>query len=253
MGRGTQTVGGIARVSKRDETRPGVPPQETAAPTMSTRPQGGQVRPRPTAYLIAAGAVIGFAASGTAAMSDHVVDGNHLLGAIALERDRAAFAQLFRHYAPRLKSHLVGRGVGNQVAEEIVQEVMLSAWRRAELFDPLRGSASSWLFAMVRNALIDRVRRERRPEAIPAPDEMELNADCPEHALLSREGHRALRRAFLRLPPEQATVLSDAYFRGQSMSEIARERNLPLGTVKTRTRLALERLRSEMASGRESA
>jgi RNA polymerase sigma-70 factor (ECF subfamily) len=220
---------------------------------MSKRSHGLHVRAHPAAYLIAAGTVIRFAASGTAAMSDHVVDGNQLLGAIAQDRDRAAFAQLFRHYAPRLKSHLLGRGVGNQVAEELVQEVMLSAWRRAELFDPMRGSASSWLFAMVRNALIDRVRRERRPEPVPDPEEVGLNADCPEQALLTREGHQALQRALLRLPPEQATVLSDAYFRGQSMSEIARERNLPLGTVKTRTRLALERLRTEMVSGRESA
>jgi RNA polymerase sigma-70 factor (ECF subfamily) len=184
-------------------------------------------------------------------MSDQGVDGNHLLGAIAATRDRTAFSQLFRHYAPRLKAHLVGRGVADQLAEEIVQEVMLSAWRRAELFDPLRGSASSWLFAMVRNALIDRVRRERRPEPAPAPEELEPSAACPEHALLTQEGCRALQRALLRLPPEQATVLRDAYFRGQSMSEIARARNLPLGTVKTRTRLALDRLRGEMTSGEE--
>lgn len=179
-------------------------------------------------------------------MSEQAVDGNVLLGAIAQARDRAAFAQLFRHYAPRLKSHLLGRGVADPLAEEIVQEVMLSAWRRAHSFDPLRGSASSWLFAMVRNALIDRIRRERRPEPEPQTDDVELPADCPEHALLAAEGSAALERAMQRLPREQAAVLRDAYFCGQSMSEIAKQRNLPLGTVKTRMRLALERLRTEM-------
>lgn len=178
---------------------------------------------------------------------DGQVDGNQLLGSIAHDRDRVAFARLFRHYAPRLKSHLLGRGVSDAMAEEIVQEVMLSAWRRADSFDPLRGSASSWLFAMVRNALIDRVRRERRPEPIPTPECDEPPGECPEHALLAAEGSAALQRAMTRLPVEQAAVLHDAYFRGQSMSEIAKQRNLPLGTVKTRMRLALERLRGEIS------
>ena len=175
------------------------------------------------------------------------VDGNALLLAMAQRRDRGAFALLFRHYAPRLKSHLLGRGVDDGVAEELVQEVMLAAWRRAESFDPLRGAASSWLFTIARNALIDRVRRERRPEPEPEPADASRELTSPEHELLAREGQAALKRALLRLPPEQSAVLQDAYFRGRTMSEIAAERNLPIGTVKTRTRLALERLRSEIA------
>lgn len=175
------------------------------------------------------------------------VDGNALLLAMAQRRDRAAFALLFRHFAPRLKSHLLGRGVDDGAAEELVQEVMLSAWRRAESFDPLRGAASSWLFTIARNALIDRVRRERRPEPEPEPADASRELTSPEHELLAREGQAALKRALLRLPPEQSAVLQDAYFRGRTMSEIAAERNLPIGTVKTRTRLALERLRSEIA------
>jgi len=124
---------------------------------------------------------------------------------------------------------------------------MLAAWRRAESFDPQRGAASSWLFTIARNALIDRVRRERRPEPEPEPIDASRELTSPEAELLAREGTATLQRAMLRLPPEQSAVLQDAYFRGRTMSEIAAERNLPIGTVKTRTRLALERLRSEIA------
>jgi RNA polymerase sigma factor (sigma-70 family) len=185
----------------------------------------------------------------TVLTTGETVDGNALLLAMAQRRDRAAFALLFRHYAPRLKSHLLGRGVDDFAAEELVQEVMLAAWRRAESFDPQRGAASSWLFTIARNALIDRVRRERRPEPEPEPEAPDTGRELtsPEAELLARESQLALQRALLRLPPEQSAVLRDAYFRGRTMSEIAAERNLPIGTVKTRTRLALERLRNEIA------
>ncbi|HEY0710358.1 MAG TPA: sigma factor, partial [Polyangia bacterium] len=88
-----------------------------------------------------------------------------LLGAIATRRDRTAFADLFREFAPRIKAFLLARGVQRENADELVQDVMLTIWRRAEQFDKNRGAARTWIFTIARNCLVDRVRAARRPEA----------------------------------------------------------------------------------------
>ena len=169
------------------------------------------------------------------------------MAAIATRGDRAAFAQLFRRFAPKVKAHLLARGAATGAADELTQEVMLIVWRKAGLYDAARGSVAAWLYTISRNALFNTTRGERRrqedatmefPEAAPPP--------TSEQALLAAEQGRALSVSLAQLPPEQREILEGAYWRGQTLQECAEERQLPLGTVKTRVRLALERLRGLM-------
>jgi RNA polymerase sigma-70 factor (ECF subfamily) len=170
------------------------------------------------------------------------------MAAIAARGDRAAFAQLFRRYAPKVKAHLLARGAAAGAADELTQEVMLIVWRKAGLYDASRGSVAAWLYTISRNFLFHSSRGERRkaepameislPEAAPPP--------TSEQALLAAEQGRALSASLAQLPPEQREILEGAYWRGQTLQECAEERQLPLGTVKTRVRLALERLRGLM-------
>jgi RNA polymerase sigma-70 factor, ECF subfamily len=167
-----------------------------------------------------------------------------LLIAIATSSDKEAFAQLFTHFAPRLKAHFRARGVADQQAEEITQEVMLRVWRRAGQFDPRRGSASTWIFSVARNCYIDLVRKERVFEA-DADEPVVVDPGAPtDERIADGERMAALQAALARLPSEQGQVLQDAYVGGQSFPEIAERQGLPLGTVKTRARLAIERLRA---------
>ena len=168
---------------------------------------------------------------------------NRLLLAVGRERDRVAFASLFTHFAPRLKAYMRFLGTDPQIAEELVQEVMLQVWRRAETFDPTRSSASTWVFAIARNKRIDAFRRESRPEIHPddpalTPNLVELTNDALEIA----EANQHLQAAIGDLPLEQQELLRLAYFEGKSHTVIASERGIPLGTVKSRLRAGLSRL-----------
>jgi len=171
--------------------------------------------------------------------------------AVGRERDRAAFAALFGHFAPRLKAYLRRQGCDPGGAEELVQEVMLLVWRRAETYDPAQASASTWVFTIARNKRIDVLRREQRPEIdpddpalvpalVPGPQE---SADLRVEA---QETTGRLRAALKILPPEQAELLRLAYFEDKPHSVISIEQGIPLGTVKSRLRLAMERLRKAM-------
>ena len=177
------------------------------------------------------------------------VDDAECMAAIAARGDRAAFAQLFRRYAPKVKAHLLARGAATGAADELTQEVMLIVWRKARLYDASRGSVAAWLYTISRNSLFHTIRSERRRQADPALELSFPEAAPPptsEQALLAAEQGRALSASLAQLPPEQREILEGAYWRGQTLQECAEERQLPLGTVKTRVRLALERLRGLM-------
>lgn len=175
-----------------------------------------------------------------------------LLAAIAHRQDRAAFAGLFLSYGPRLKGYLIARGADGATAEEIVQDVMLTVWRKADQFDPARGSASTWIFTLARNAFIDRVRRENRPEVDPTDPLVETSAPAVDSQVLDAETERELAAAVDALPAEQRHVVNRSYFHGQSLSQISAAEGLPLGTVKTRARLALSHLRALVTPRRET-
>ncbi|CAK0759712.1 ECF RNA polymerase sigma factor RpoE [uncultured Gammaproteobacteria bacterium] len=169
---------------------------------------------------------------------------DNLVLAVARQRDRVAFAALFGYYAPRLKYYLIRQGADAGTAEELVQEVMLTVWRRADSFDPKQAGASTWVFTIVRNKRIDGLRNERRPEIDFADPSLIPDADpSAHHQVESAEEAKRLREAIATLPPEQVEMLRMAYFEDKPHGEIAAERNMPLGTVKSRLRLALDRLR----------
>ncbi len=172
---------------------------------------------------------------------------NALIGAIADRRDRAAFAALFGHFAPRIKSYLMRRGCDAGTAEEVVQEVMVILWRRADRFDPTQANASTWVFTIARNKRIDLLRRERRPEL--DPDDPALMPQPPQsqdRAVEADQDAGRVRAAMLALPAEQKDLLRMAYYEDKPHSAIAAESGLPLGTVKSRIRLAMARLRKEL-------
>ncbi|WP_425450202.1 sigma-70 family RNA polymerase sigma factor [Virgifigura deserti] len=167
-----------------------------------------------------------------------------LLRAVALTRDRTAFAELFRFFAPRVKSYLMRLGVDAALAEELMQEAMIMVWRRADSFDPRQASVGTWIFTIARNKRIDALRREKRPT--PDPADPALSGDPPvsaEARVAGAETERRMRRALEQLPAEQAELIKMAYFDDETHSMIAAKTRLPLGTVKSRLRLALGRLR----------
>jgi RNA polymerase sigma factor (sigma-70 family) len=167
-----------------------------------------------------------------------------LVQAIARDRDRAAFAALFGHFAPRLKTYVMRLGASAATADELVQETMLTLWRRADSFDPRQANASTWIFTIARNKRIDALRRENRPELDPSdPAFAVAPVPAADEAMAATESEQMLRQAITQLPQEQADLLRICYYGDKSHRQIALELGLPLGTVKSRLRLALGRLR----------
>lgn len=171
-----------------------------------------------------------------------------LARAVAEDRDRAAFEELFDHFAPRLKAYLQRLSLDAEQSEEVTQEVMVVLWRKASLFDPAKSSLSTWLFRIARNRRIDLVRRDR--SHLLDPDDPAMQPDEPEQpdAMLDAEQRSdRVRNALKELPAEQFELIRQAFFLGLSHSEIAEASGLPLGTVKSRIRLAFTRLRKALA------
>ncbi len=172
---------------------------------------------------------------------------NALVVAVGRARDRAAFKTLFDHFAPRVKGYLMRLGTANSVAEDLAQEAMLTLWRKAALFDPAKASASTWIFTIARNLRIDAIRRERRPEL--DPHEPALQPEAERQADETMDWSKAevrLRAALADLPREQAQIIELSFLSEKPHSIIAIELGLPLGTVKSRIRLAMARLRTAL-------
>jgi RNA polymerase sigma-70 factor (ECF subfamily) len=167
-----------------------------------------------------------------------------LIDAVAQERDREAFAELFGHFAPRLKAFVMRSGAGPAVAEDLAQETMVAVWRKAATFDRRRASASTWVFTIVRNKRIDLIRRETkaRPEAEDLYETDHVKADG-EDSYLAGQRQQLLSDGIAALPAEQADMIRMAFYMDMRHSEIAEATDIPLGTVKSRIRLALGRLR----------
>jgi RNA polymerase sigma-70 factor (ECF subfamily) len=163
-------------------------------------------------------------------------------------RDRQAFAALFKHFAPRVKAYLRRAGMEASEAEEVAQEVMLLVWRKAESFDAARGAASTWVFAIARNARLDHARRRANLPPAPPEDEDSL-APCAETLTLTAERAARLRGALGALSPDQQQIVKLSFFAETPHAAIASALNLPLGTVKSRIRLGLARLRALLEDG----
>ena len=169
---------------------------------------------------------------------------------IAAEQCRTSFGQLFEFYAPRLKSYLKRMGADEASAEEVVQDVMLTVWRKADQFDESQASVSTWIFRIARNRQIDRFRQAARPELSEHEPLLQPAREVtPDETLNRAQIEAAVREQLKTLPREQLDLLKAAFYEGLSHSEIATAYDLPLGTVKSRIRLAFNRLRSRLKAG----
>ena len=181
------------------------------------------------------------------ARKDKALSHEELVLRIAGYRDRSAFAELFSHYAPRLKSYLMSLGLDDEKAEDIAQESMVTLWRKAAQFDPAKARLSTWLFRVARNRFIDHTRRQKYAEVdvgdhmaeMVAPEETDTRAVQSQYA-------ERVQAALSQLKPPQKQVIELSFFHEMSHSEIATELTLPLGTVKSRIRIAFEALRKEL-------
>ncbi len=168
-----------------------------------------------------------------------------LMLAVRDRQDRAAFAALFRHFAPRVKGFLMKSGTDAVLAEECAQDVMATLWQKAHLFDASRASVATWVFTIARNRRIDAARKARRPEPEELPWGPEPEPDQAE-AFETAQETRRLTEALADLPEKQRALIERAFYGDLSHSEIAAETGLPLGTIKSRIRLALDRLRQRL-------
>lgn len=201
-------------------------PQEDSGPTSSPAP----------------GRAVGDDAS---MLPETICETTRLMLAVRDERSKQAFAKLFDHFAPRLKGFAIRSGVSSGQAEDVVQDVMLAVWNKAHQFDPQRADVSGWIYQIARNRQIDLFRRNQRP--VPeelVPDETDT---CDAEQILGLEQEvSALREALARLKPSQREIIEKAYLGELSHSEIQETTGIPLGTIKSRIRLGLEKLRYEL-------
>jgi RNA polymerase sigma-70 factor, ECF subfamily len=166
---------------------------------------------------------------------------------VAAEKCRTSFSELFDFYAPRVKSYMLRLGASDGEAEDLAQDVMVTVWRKAGMYDRKQASVSTWIFRVARNRRIDKFRRAARPD-LEADEPMLRPPDIEQpDAVLDRvQVEESVRAELVKLPPEQLELLQAAFYEGLSHSEIATKFNLPLGTVKSRIRLAFGRLRGQL-------
>lgn len=165
--------------------------------------------------------------------------------AVRDDRDREAFALLFDYFAPRLKGFIIRSGATPHQAEEIVQDVMLTIWRKAALFDPHRAQVSAWIYQIARNRQIDIARKENRPMPEELKEEPGAEPDASQIMAIEQETGQ-LKKALATLADEQREVIEKAYLGELTHQEISTQTGLPLGTIKSRIRLGLDRLRREL-------
>jgi len=190
-----------------------------------------------------AGAVKGQSAQAQAARL-HLQD----LRAVVACGDRSAFVALFKYYAPRVKTYMRRLGASPDLAEELAQEVMLTVWHKAGSYDPAKAAVNTWIFTLARNLRIDALRRARRAELLVrdpaiAPEPVAT----PDVGIDDAETEVRMHVALNELPREQAMVIGLAFYEGKSHGQIADELAIPLGTVKSRLRLAYHRIRNALA------
>ncbi len=176
------------------------------------------------------------------------MDCGQLISAIAVRQDRKAFAELFEYFAPRIKAFMLRSGAHEASAEELAQETMLTVWKKAALFDPASSGAAAWIFTIARNLRIDAHRREQRGGPVePSDVELEFQIDeapQPDAQVASAQSDERVRAALSQLSTDQLRVIELSFFEEKAHAEIAKMLDIPLGTVKSRLRLAMNRLRS---------
>ena len=170
-----------------------------------------------------------------------------LLLSIGQIQDKAAFADLFQHFAPRVKSYMLKLGSADEMAEELAQQTLLQVWRKAQLFDPDKAAASTWIFRIARNIRIDVLRKQKHffDDDFDLA-EIEDEQEDVEVKINREQKIRHVALALAELPQNQAKIIRMSFYDGLSHGEIAKQLELPLGTVKSRIRLAFGRLRESV-------
>ena len=172
-----------------------------------------------------------------------------LVNDIAQSRDEAAFHTLYNYFAPRVKSFLLRSGISESVAEDVAQETLMTLWRRAEIFNPDRASVSTWIFTIARNKKIDQFRKDAKPlPDVNDPSYAWRGDDSPETQTSQNQFDADIHAALSTLPEEQKQVLTLSFLEEQPHHEIAKVLGIPLGTVKSRIRLGLKRLRGRVGN-----
>lgn len=174
-----------------------------------------------------------------------------LLEQVADKRDRKAFSMLFHYFAPRLKAFALAKPFAsdrNQFADELIQEVMIKVWDKADTYDARYANVSTWIFSIARNTRIDMIRRyNRRDFPLDSEEIFDFTDDSvPDlfQQAQQKNYERDIKQYFSQLSAEQSQVLAKVYMEGKSHTEVALELDLPLGTVKSRVRLALAKLKA---------
>ena len=171
------------------------------------------------------------------------------LALIAQNEDRAAFTRLFRHFAPLLKAFaLSGSNLSATLADELVQEVMLKVWQKAGAFNPEKAAASTWVYTIARNCRTDMFRRLQKFDTPLSAEDVipDQESEEPFALLQSKRSRDRIRELMQGLPPDQVQILAKVYMEGKSHAEAAAELDLPLGTVKSRVRLAIQKLQIQI-------
>lgn len=179
------------------------------------------------------------------AEADKAADFGQLLQSVGRHKDREAFIILFEHFAPRIKSFLMKGGADPETADDLAQETMLTIWNKAETYNPKQAAPSTWIFTIARNKRIDALRKIKYDDP-GALDETLIADDAagPAQNFSEVEQMKIIAKALKSLPADQADLVRKSFFEDKSHGQIAEETGIPLGTVKSRIRLALERLRS---------
>jgi RNA polymerase sigma-70 factor (ECF subfamily) len=174
----------------------------------------------------------------------------NLIVQVAQRQDRQAFAVLFDHFAPRLKSFMMRKNTSAELAEDLVQEAMIAVWTKAGLYEPSKGSVTTWVFTIARNLRIDRARRDVHMPTTELGDYDEPSeAPEGEELLVRKQEDGLVSRALQSIPEEQRRILVLSFVEDLPQSEIAERLSIPLGTVKSRMRLAYGHLRRILESG----
>ena len=175
-----------------------------------------------------------------------------LMKAIVDDGDRDAFAALFEHFAPRVKGYLLRLGMVSNAAEDLAQEVLLTVWHKAASYDAKQASVSTWIFTIARNKRIDVLRRENRPQIDPNdPALVQEPPGMADEVVAAVDQAKSIKHAIAELPAEQAELVKLAFFGDLPHGAIAEKTGLPLGTVKSRLRLALVKLRKALGDDRQ--